>query len=126
MLPESPPPLTGNSVQVPNLECFITRIGQHPERLQNVYFDYVLLLRALNKSAQYLASFDICSGDDEADRRTKEKLKSLARTASSCPSTFDEKSMFSGPGAQVSIYPFTGWENFEQSVYLGFFFFGRF
>ncbi|KAL9940878.1 hypothetical protein V8E36_000366 [Tilletia maclaganii] len=35
----------------PNLECFVTRIAQHPERLQNVYFNYVLLLRALARLA---------------------------------------------------------------------------
>ncbi|KAH8922415.1 endoplasmic oxidoreductin [Atractiella rhizophila] len=56
----------------PNLECFITRIAQHPERLQNIYFDY-----------------------------TKSSLESLVSIANTCPNTFDEKSMFAGPEAEV-------------------------
>ncbi|KAE8213930.1 hypothetical protein CF327_g2645 [Tilletia walkeri] len=44
----------------PNLECFVTRIAQHPERLQNVYFNYVLLLRALSRlSDGWLDNVDI-------------------------------------------------------------------
>ncbi|CAD6893310.1 unnamed protein product [Tilletia laevis] len=44
----------------PNLECFVTRIAQHPERLQNVYFNYVLLLRALSRLADgWLDDVDI-------------------------------------------------------------------
>ncbi|KAK0555561.1 endoplasmic oxidoreductin-1 [Tilletia horrida] len=44
----------------PNLECFVTRIAQHPERLQNVYFNYVLLLRALARlSGGWLDGIDI-------------------------------------------------------------------
>lgn len=83
----------------PNLECFITRIAEHPERLQNVYFNYVLMLRALTKAAPYLQSYDYATGDAAADAKTKEMMQGLLDSAASCQATFDETSMFSGPEA---------------------------
>ncbi|KAK0539819.1 endoplasmic oxidoreductin-1 [Tilletia horrida] len=47
----------------PNLECFVTRIAQHPERLQNVYFNYVLMLRALARLGDgWLDNIEIGTG----------------------------------------------------------------
>jgi ERO1-like protein beta len=54
-----------------NLDCFITRIGKHPERLQNVYFNYVLLLRAVTKMAPFLEGYTFCTGDQQEDHRIK-------------------------------------------------------
>ncbi|GAA5936261.1 hypothetical protein JCM3775_006447 [Rhodotorula graminis] len=77
----------------PNLDCFITRIGQHPERLENMYFTYVLLLRALSRSGpQLVRTLDATAGE----RETRDRLEQLVRVADGCPSTFDETSMFSG------------------------------
>ncbi|GAA5912698.1 hypothetical protein JCM8208_007734 [Rhodotorula glutinis] len=77
----------------PNLDCFITRIGQHPERLENMYFTYVLLLRALSRSGpQLVRTLDATAGEQE----TRDRLEQLVRVADGCPSTFDETSMFSG------------------------------
>ncbi|GAA97420.1 uncharacterized protein L969DRAFT_87363 [Mixia osmundae IAM 14324] len=71
----------------PNLECFITRIAQHPERLQNVYFNYVLMLRALTKAGHHiLGAVD--------DHQVREQISGLIREASNCPGTFDESNMF--------------------------------
>ncbi|KAK4054599.1 endoplasmic oxidoreductin-1 [Microbotryomycetes sp. JL221] len=82
----------------PNLECFVTRIGQHPERLQNVYFTYVLLLRALAKSGDSLRQALV---EHSADTQTIDKFKNLVSVSTECPGTFDETSMFSGPSAQI-------------------------
>lgn len=82
----------------PNLECFITRIGEHPERLQNVYFTYVVLLRALAKSGPQLVR---TIGATVGDTATVDKFEHLLRLAQGCPTTFDEGSMFSGPEAAV-------------------------
>lgn len=116
-------PATGT--WVPNLQCFITRIAQHPERLQNVYFDYIVMLRALEKAGpRLLASFpdpqsivskrsakagaveanpsavlELCTGDDKIDVHTRKLLGQLVAEASNCPGTFDERSMFTGPAA---------------------------
>lgn len=86
----------------PNLECFITRIAEHPERLQNVYFDYVLMLRALTKAAPYLRTFNYTLGDTSNDEQTKTLVKALLDKTESCTATFDETSMFTGgPEARI-------------------------
>ncbi|GAA6034544.1 hypothetical protein JCM8097_005385 [Rhodosporidiobolus ruineniae] len=77
----------------PNLDCFVTRIGQHPERLENMYFTYVLLLRALSRSGPQLVR---TMGDTAASAEETQRMKALVETANGCPSTFDETSMFSG------------------------------
>ncbi|CAI2183560.1 19640_t:CDS:2, partial [Funneliformis geosporum] len=81
----------------PNLECFIKRIGSHPERLQNVYFSYVVLLRAMSKAADYLNGYEFCTGDKIQDLQVKAMVGGLVNKARSCPETFDEKQMFASP-----------------------------
>ncbi|GAA5993381.1 hypothetical protein JCM10908_002638 [Rhodotorula pacifica] len=82
----------------PNLDCFITRIGQHPERLENMYFTYVLLLRALARSGpQLVQTLENTAGE----RETRDRLQGLVKVANGCPSTFDETSMFSGKEAKL-------------------------
>ncbi|WFD32553.1 endoplasmic oxidoreductin-1 [Malassezia sp. CBS 17886] len=78
----------------PNLECFITRIAQHPERLQNVYFDYVLLMRALSKAGEYLDKFHLRSGEDITDPTTETQLQGLLRVAQQNRPSFDEHRLF--------------------------------
>lgn len=77
----------------------MTRIAQHPERLQNVYFNYVLMLRAFAKIGSYLREFDTCTGDEAIDASTRAAVADLADITTSCPTTFDERSMFAGPDA---------------------------
>lgn len=86
------------SAQAPNLDCFITRIGQHPERLENMYFTYVLLLRALARSGPQLVH---TLEDTAGELETRDRLQALVKVANGCPSTFDETSMFSGKEAEV-------------------------
>lgn len=80
----------------PNLECFITRIAEHPERLQNVYFDYVLLLRALSRLSDSSENFSLRSGDSIEDPSAVAQLDQLISDARACPTTFDERQMFNG------------------------------
>lgn len=56
---------------VPNLDCFVTRIGSHPERLQNIYFTYALVMRAINKLGGYLEGYDFCTGDSAEEKEIK-------------------------------------------------------
>jgi len=85
----------------PNLECFISRIAEHPERLQNVYFNYVLMLRALSKISPYLKQYNYAIGDEQIDAKTLNTVNTLLERAESCQATFDENSMFHGPEAQI-------------------------
>lgn len=78
----------------PNLECFISRISQHPERLQNVYFNYVLILRALSKAGEFIDNFGLLPGDDIRDPDTKQQLIDLLHTAQKSQPAFDEHMLF--------------------------------
>ncbi|KAA1089023.1 hypothetical protein PGT21_004415 [Puccinia graminis f. sp. tritici] len=81
---------------VPNLQCYLNRIGLYPERLENLYFTYTLMLRALSRSASYLSSprVELCTGDVQSDSLTRKSLDRLIAIAHSYPVTFDETSMF--------------------------------
>ncbi len=66
-------------LQEPNLNCFIHRVASHPERLQYIYFDTILLLRAVARLGPYLSAFDYCSsGNHENDVETHLALARLS------------------------------------------------
>lgn len=49
----------------------MNRIGAHPERLQNIYFTYAVVLRAVAKLDDYLAQYPFQTGDVAEDEKTK-------------------------------------------------------
>ena len=77
----------------PNLDCFISRFRGFPERIQNIYFNYAILLRAVHKLRNYIPEYTFCSGDYAENRATKAKLLKLAN-AVPANSVFDESTMF--------------------------------
>ncbi|KAI9477099.1 endoplasmic reticulum oxidoreductin 1, partial [Zychaea mexicana] len=84
----------------PNLDCFVNRIGSHPERLQNIYFTYALVMRAVTKLGNYLEDYNFCTGDSADDMSIKANVLDLINSARACPATFDETTMFQGPDAR--------------------------
>jgi hypothetical protein len=93
----------------PNLQCFVERIAQHPERLQNVYFTYVVLTRAMAKLAERLGMTPTKDGrrsTGEVDQLlaqlapglppspTNGSLGTLLQQSLDSPPSFDEASMF--------------------------------
>ncbi|KAF9360344.1 hypothetical protein BGX34_007834 [Mortierella sp. NVP85] len=85
----------------PNLECFVSRVGTHPDRLENIYFDYAILVRAVTKLSGYLKNYEFCTGNPEEDAKVKAMVDRLIETSTRSPAIFDEKAMFVGPGAQA-------------------------
>ncbi|KAG9096668.1 hypothetical protein FRC06_008438 [Ceratobasidium sp. 370] len=83
----------------PDLQCYIDRVASHPERLQNIYFNTVLLLRALRKVGPYLAAYDICSGNHEDEQRTRFLLYNVLDIAGEA-GKFDESALFKGADAK--------------------------
>ncbi|TBU56372.1 endoplasmic oxidoreductin [Dichomitus squalens] len=85
----------------PNLQCFISRVAAYPERLQYIYFDTVLLLRAVARLGPYLSAYDYCAtGTHDDDAETYERLSKvidIARTVG----RFDETVLFRGENANV-------------------------
>lgn len=80
----------------------MNRVAAHPERLQNIYFNTVLLLRAVARLGPYLSAYDYCStGTHEDDEETKSKLDQVISIAQRA-GRFDETVLFQGADADVS------------------------
>jgi ERO1-like protein beta len=77
----------------PNVDCFIKRFEGYPERIQNIYFNYALLLRAVAKLRNYIPQYTFCTADPMQNRLTKAKVLKLASTIPT-DAVFDEGVMF--------------------------------
>ncbi|KAF8517649.1 endoplasmic oxidoreductin [Gautieria morchelliformis] len=78
----------------PNLQCFIDRIASHPERLHHIYFNTVLLLRAVARLSPYLGAYDYCSTPQgQGLEAVMEIAKRVGR--------FDESVLFKGENANT-------------------------
>eukprot|EP00158_Paraphelidium_tribonemae_P007589 Partr_v1_DN28293_c0_g1_i2_m75163 putative S. cerevisiae len=55
----------------PNVNCYESRIGTHPERIQNLYFLYTLMLEAVAQLDKYLDIYTFCSGNKMENMRTR-------------------------------------------------------
>ncbi|KAJ1567551.1 hypothetical protein HK405_005556 [Cladochytrium tenue] len=77
-----------------DLDCFMGRVGDFPERIENLYFTYVVLLRAVTKLSPYLQSYAWCTGADADQAKIKALLTDILEEVQACPSTFDEKMLF--------------------------------
>ena len=84
----------------PNVEEFqrrfdpLTTQGQGPYWLRNLYFVYLLELRALTKAAPYLEHQSFFTGKLEEDKDTQIAVKELLNLLRSFPNQFDESTMF--------------------------------
>jgi len=93
-------------LQSPNLRCFIERVASYPERLQYIYFNVVLLLRAVARIGPYLTAYDYCSSSTaENTENTLQKLDSVIRIAQN-GGKFDETLLFRDDNANVSVHIF--------------------
>lgn len=66
-----------------------------------MYFNAVLLLRAIARIGPYLSAYDYCgTGTHESDAYTYEKLNDVITIAKNV-GKFDETTLFRGPNADV-------------------------
>ena len=97
----------------PNLSCFVSRVASHPERLQYIYFNTVLMLRAVARIAPYLSAYDYCSdavtiasgqpvmhSDADEEARMLSKLNNVISIAEHV-GKFDESVLFRGENANI-------------------------
>lgn len=94
-------PGVGNSEAYgPNLPLFLSRFdpdktnGLGPYWLKNLYFVYLLELRAITKAATYLETQTFYTGNDQEDKETQIAVKEILNLMRSFPDQFDETSMF--------------------------------
>lgn len=70
--------------------------GEGPQWLKNLYFLYLLQLRALAKASYYLERAEYFTGNDREDEEVKQGVADLLSVVRSFPQHFNESSMFSG------------------------------
>ncbi|KAE9020606.1 hypothetical protein PR003_g12572 [Phytophthora rubi] len=93
----------GNSWGV-NPSLFVNRVGKHRERLQNLYFAYLFVMRAISKYRDELLAYDYNTGNAADDLRVREILRQLLLEGSddarasgvSCPAYAECSSVLSG------------------------------
>ncbi|KAH6692669.1 endoplasmic reticulum Oxidoreductin 1 [Plectosphaerella plurivora] len=81
----------------PNVNCYISRLHNYPDRISNLYFNYALVTRAVAKLGPHIQRgdrFTFCTGDTSEDAATRAKVLAVTRAASSVPDIFDESLMF--------------------------------
>eukprot|EP01087_Luapelamoeba_hula_P021741 TRINITY_DN7663_c0_g1_i1.p1 TRINITY_DN7663_c0_g1~~TRINITY_DN7663_c0_g1_i1.p1 ORF type:complete len:425 (+),score=32.00 TRINITY_DN7663_c0_g1_i1:1263-2537(+) len=85
----------------PSLMEFQRRIL--PERVHNLYFAYLFVLRAISKAAVPLKAMEYSTGDIEEQRQVSRLMNALVESPLMCTLTFDETNMFSSPEKMVEF-----------------------
>lgn len=91
----------------PNIKEFKKRFdgettnGQGPLRLKNLYFTYLVELRALAKVAPYLIKEEFYTGSPVEDLEVKEAVNDLLKVVRDFPDHFDESKLFQGDSEET-------------------------
>lgn len=87
----------------PDLDCFMSRVGNYPERLSNLYFNYALVSRAIAKLNKYVDDLQFCPSSQAYDQATRRQILLLTKSVSktSPHSIFNETLIFSSPEAKI-------------------------
>lgn len=88
----------------PNPSLYVERVGKHPERLHNLYFVHLFVMRALGRYRDELLQYDFSTGDVKEDKRVVEILRRVVleeKEKAACPvegqsvlTGFDEQALF--------------------------------
>uniref|UniRef100_A0A1I7VXY9 Endoplasmic oxidoreductin-1 n=1 Tax=Loa loa TaxID=7209 RepID=A0A1I7VXY9_LOALO len=91
----------GDGIWFRNTELFKNRFGtkwtpEGPQRLKNIYFVYLLELRALVKAAPYFRKELFYTGNPKDDAETRKTVEELMNILKKFSNPFDETEMFTG------------------------------
>ncbi|KAJ0967885.1 hypothetical protein J5N97_024802 [Dioscorea zingiberensis] len=79
-----------------NLELLYDRVVRHPDRVKNLYFTFLFVLRA---AAEYLEQAEYDTGNSEEDLKTHSLVRQLLynpKLQAACPLPFDEAKLWQG------------------------------
>ncbi|XP_031473262.1 endoplasmic reticulum oxidoreductin-2-like [Nymphaea colorata] len=82
-----------------NLELLYDRVLRYPERVRNLYFTFLFVLRAVTKAADYLEQAEYDTGNAADDLKTQSLVKQLVfnpKLQAACPLPFDEGKLWKG------------------------------
>nr|CAG4643815.1 EOG090X03A4 [Lepidurus arcticus] len=96
-----------SGIWAPNVDEFRKRFdpaltsGEGPQRLRNLYFLYLVELRALAKAAPYLLEEPFYTGREEEDKEVRMAVRQFLRNVQDFGPHFNESSMFSDGNKQA-------------------------
>jgi hypothetical protein len=75
----------------PNLDYFTRQFHNHPERLKNMHFAFVVLLRSVRRGAPFLSSYSYTTGDPADTKHARMLVQRLLQSAilKSCTAVFE-------------------------------------
>ncbi|KAE9608235.1 putative thiol oxidase [Lupinus albus] len=82
-----------------NLTLLYDRVLQYPDRVSNLYFTFLFVLRAVTKAADYLEQAEYDTGNLNEDLKTQSLMKQLLynpKLQAACPVPFDEAKLWKG------------------------------
>jgi flavocytochrome c len=78
-------------VWAPNAERYMESLGTHPERVKNLHFSFVVMLRAIKKAAPFLQSYNFPTGHGQEGSTSRNLMNRLldSQVLSLCSPLFD-------------------------------------
>jgi len=75
----------------PNPERYMESLGQHPDRVKNLHFSFVVMLRAIKKAAPFLNTYSYSTGNDKETEKVRGLMARLldSQVLSLCSPLFD-------------------------------------
>jgi len=88
---------TKSGVWGPSVDCFIWKLGKFPDRIENIYLNYAIYVRAINKISDYITKYKYCNGNDDEDLKVSKLINKVTDISKDYPFTFDETKFFNSP-----------------------------
>ncbi|KAG5545915.1 hypothetical protein RHGRI_018170 [Rhododendron griersonianum] len=82
-----------------NLELMHDRVLRYPDRVRNLYFTFLFVLRAVTKAADYLEQAEYDTGNLAEDLKAQSLMRQLLynpKLQAACPLPFDEAKLWQG------------------------------
>lgn len=82
-----------------NLTLLYDRVLKYPDRVRNLYFTFLFVLRAVTKAADYLEQAEYDTGNPNEDLKSQSLVKQLLynpKLQAACPVPFDEANLWKG------------------------------
>jgi len=89
----------GKNLWGPNPTLLYERVLKHPDRVRNLYFTFLFVLRAVTKAGDYLSQAEYSTMNSLEDQNTLALVNQLVnnkRLQSACPIPFDEAKLWKG------------------------------
>jgi flavocytochrome c len=92
----------------PNVERYMESLGNHPERVKNLHFSFVVMLRAIKKAAPFLHQYQFPEYDGSETNKTRNLIRRLldSQVLSLCSplfEAFDETRLFKSSGKGLDV-----------------------